>query len=45
MLVDPAHEFPRFLFFVGDFLDFKIEKGPLGSFDCFLKNLPVFKIS
>jgi len=31
--------------FVGDFLDFEIEEGPLGIFDHFLKYLPVFKAS
>jgi len=44
-LVDPTHEFPRFLFFVGDFLDFKIKEGSLGGFDSFLKDLPIFKHS
>ena len=44
MLNDLAHEFPEFLSFVGDFLDFEIEEGSLGRFDCFLKDLPVFKV-
>ena len=45
MFIDLAHEFLRFLSFVGDFLDFEIKEGPLGIFDYFLKCYPVFKIS
>ena len=45
MLVDPAHEFPGSSFFIGNFLDFEIKKELLGGFDCFLKDLPVFKSS
>ena len=45
MFIDPAHEFPRSLSFVGDFLDFEIKEGLLGIFDHFLKCLPVFKAS
>jgi len=26
VLVDPVHEFPRFLFFVSDFLNFDVEE-------------------
>ena len=45
VFVNPVHEFPRSLFFVGDFLDFKIKEGSLGGFDCFLEDLPVFESS
>jgi len=45
VLVNPAYEFPRSLFFVGDFLDFEIKEGLLGGFDSFLKGLPIFKHS
>jgi len=44
-LVDPAHEFPRSLFFVNDFLNFFVKKRSLCSFDCALEPFPVFQIS
>ena len=45
VLVDLAHEFPRFLFFVNDFLNFGVEERLLHSFDCALEPLPIFQIS
>jgi len=44
-LVDPAHEFPRSLFFVSDFLNFGVEERSLCSFDCTFETFPIFQIS
>ena len=44
-LVDPAHEFPRSLFFVNDFLNFGVKERSLCSFDCALEPFLVFQIS
>jgi len=44
-LVDPAHEFPRSLFFVNNFLNFCVKERLLCSFDCALEPFPVFQIS
>ena len=44
-LVDLAHEFPRSLFFVDDFLNFCVEERLLHSFDCALEPFLVFQIS
>jgi len=44
-LVDPAHEFPRSLFFVDDFLNFCVKERLLHSFDYALEPFPVFQIS
>jgi len=44
-LVDLAHEFPKSLFFVDDFLNFCVEERLLHSFDCALEPFPVFQIS
>ena len=43
VLVDPVHEFPRFLFFVSDFLNFDVEEWSLYRFDFALKNFPIFQ--
>jgi len=44
-LVDPAHEFPRSLFFVSNFLNFDVEERSLRSFDYTLETFPIFQIS
>jgi len=43
-LVNPTHEFPRSLLFVGDFLNFLIKETSFFIFDHFSKGLPVFNI-
>jgi len=45
VLVNLAHEFPRSLFFVNNFLNFGIKERSLCSFNCALKPFPVFQIS
>ena len=45
MLVDPVHEFPRFSFFVSDFLNFGVEERSLCKFDFALENFPIFQTS
>ena len=42
VLINPAHEFPRATLFIGYFLDFEIEEGPLCIFDSLLESFPVF---
>jgi len=45
VLVDLAHEFPRSLFLVSDFLNFGVKERSLCRFDCALENFPIFQIS
>jgi len=45
VLVDPAHEFPKFLFFINNFLNFGVEKRLLCSFDYALEPFSIFQIS
>ena len=45
VLVDPAHEFPRSLFLISNFLNFSVEERSLRRFDCALENFPIFQIS
>jgi len=45
LLVNLAHEFPRSMTLVGNFLDLGVEKQSFGGFDCSFEQLPILEVS
>ena len=41
--LDPVYQLPQTMTLIRNFLDFVIEKGPLGVFDNLLEFLPILK--